>query len=178
MNRDDLNQTLVKASSEAAQRIRDVLELRRVQSEIRGLIGRANTHKVSELLTERDCLNSQEKTLVEILGIKKEDEPTRRSRRLYGDMSSENVKIEHDHRTLVATVDNLRARSTTLTTGTVPGIELPVLSPEAYVTFENDLATIRRRRTDLMDELAAANLSQKIVLSERIVKVLQNHRIL
>lgn len=167
---------LTKTAQATSARVSDALELFEVCSQIRTLIGVANNETVSALLAERDCLNSQEKILVELLGLKVEDAETKRQRRYYGSSeSSANVKVEHNANTLDATLENLRVRSAT--TGELPQMEVSALMPAAVSAFENRLAGIRRRRSDLMDELAAANLNKKIRLSDNIVRVLQKHRI-
>lgn len=166
---------LNEASLALAVKIQDVLDLHEAASSIRAMISIANTKKsgaleksVNDLLSEQRGLDSAEKVLVQATILPK-------ASRRYG--LDENVSLTHDPDAVKVAYHSIVARSTTMVSGSLPNIELPALSPPALLQLEKKLAGVRRRRMDLKDELAYANL-QKITLPEKAVLVLRKHDIL
>ncbi len=167
---------LSTASDKLCDAITEFTALHQAQSAIRRLIGQANTETVNPLLTERDYLNSIEKMLTGILDGSKMVSEEHTRRRIYRDTS--NVRVEHNAALVQTTLTSLNQRASSLTTGEVPEVEVPALSPHKIADLEKQLASTRRRRSDLMDELAAANLNRKIRLPENVVLTLRKHGII
>jgi hypothetical protein len=164
---------LAGAQDTLAERIKDVFDLREAAYTIRLLVGQANAAKVQPLLTERDFLNAIEKiitTLLEGVADKKSER-----HRIYGDR--EGVRVKHDKAQLTQTIRNLRQRLTVA--GEVSDrIEVVALSSHTVESLEQRLASIRRRRIDLNEALALANIEQKITLPDAVVKVLVKYGII
>jgi hypothetical protein len=162
---------LSSASADLYQRIQDVLDLHQTQASIRRLIGAANVETVSPLLAERDYLNASEMTISTVLAAINKKE----SRRVY---DTATVRVEHNSTQVREAFKSLSNRATTVTSGDLPDVEVPALDSLSVAALESRLATIQRRRSDLMDELAAANLTKRVKLPEAVMKVLLKHRII
>jgi len=172
----DAVQQLHDEAETAAARIRDVVELHKTRMEIRTLIGKANDSSVDALLTERECyLNIVEKYLSSLIDNISGSERERR-RRVYGNDSS---TLAHDPAEIQRALENLQSRLSTVTTGdATDSVEVPVLPKAEIDNLRTMVAAIRRRRSVLNDELAAANLKHHITLSESVVNVLRKHQII
>ena len=168
----DHDNFLRNASTVVSTHIKQVRELYHTQAKIRKLIGIANNDTVSPLLAERDYLNSCEKMLSNILDSLDKGSEARRA--VYGET---NVRVDHDATLLQATLQSLSNRSQSFNE-TMPSVEVSALAPDVVIYWKDELAAIRRRRSDLMDDLAAANLNKTIILSNDITSVLRLHQII
>lgn len=169
----DFANLLRVASSTLTERIQTVLDLQETVSVIRGLRGVANQRKVNALLNEKQGLDAQEKVLAAIVDSANARAETRMAR--YG--LDETVRVEHDGKAVLTAYTNIKTRSETMTTGALPHIEVPALTDDALKAYEARLMSIRRRKQDVQEELAAENLSQKIKLPDKVVAVLRKHGI-
>lgn len=163
---------LASSSKTLAERIQTVLDLQETISIIRALRGIANQRKVNALLSEKQALDAQEKVLAAIT-----DQKTGTESRLSRYGLDDAVRVEHDEDAVRNAFLNIKKRSATQTSGALPNIELPALTEEVLQTYETRLMSIRRRKQDVQDELAAENISQKINLPDKAVAVLRKHGI-
>jgi hypothetical protein len=171
---------LSKASTAVNERIQSVIDLHEAASQIHKLAGVANQKRVEPnrsvdmLLDEKHLLDALEKIITGVLDTL----PKQVTRRRSYDMDESTVRIGHDPQVVLNAVGSVRTRAATLTSGSVPDIEVSTLSDATVTQLRERVASIKRQRSDLMDELAAANLSQKIKLPDTVVATLRKHGII
>lgn len=166
-----VKELLSHASHQLTSRLNNAMELYMAAGTIRTLAKAANSKKVDMLLTEKRTLDALEKLLTSILSMV----PKIVARRVY----ESTVTVAHDAQATLNTITNLRARSAVANSGNVPAdIELPALDQASIANIESRLAAMRRRRGDLMDELAQANLNERITLPDGVVTILRQHGII
>lgn len=175
---------LAAAETTTQTAVQDVLELYRTRGEIRRLIGTANQEAVHALLVERDVLNTTEKVISDLIEQSSVTSGSslgaiERRRRAYLSDEAPPARTAHSEAEITAALEVVRQRIQTVTTGTVMDyVEVPSL-PETQVNqLRERLASLRRRRTALSDELAAANLKVHITLPSGVEQVLRKHQII
>lgn len=160
---------LAASSSDLIARIKQVTDLYEAESAIRILADKANTKKVRPLLAEKHLLDALERVLNGVLLSVPKAASYRHP--LYNNDTV--VRLDHDAGAMYNTIVNIRTRQETLTSGSVPDIEVTALASTEQL--ETKIASIKRRRSDLMIELAQANLSETIKLPENVVITLRQH---
>jgi hypothetical protein len=173
----EVRDRLAEIASEAQTAIADVVALHSARAHIRRLIGEANNETVDRLLSERDALNQTEKFLTTIIDAHLGSPESERRRRLYGDATQ--GRPAHEATEVERALETVRQRIKTVTTGEVTDyVDVPTLPKAQVKSLQDQLAALRRRRTMLNDELAAANLRAHVNLPDDIVSVLRKHGIL
>lgn len=179
-----IGERLAAAETTTRNAVQDVLELYRMRGEIRRLIGTANQEAVHALLVERDVLNTTEKVISDLIEQSSVTSGSslgaiERRRRAYLSDDQPAARTPHNEAEITAALDVVRQRIQTVTTGTVVDyVEVPSL-PEAEINqLRERLASLRRRRTAMSDELAAANLKVHITLPAEVERVLRKHQII
>jgi hypothetical protein len=184
VNQSNLTERLNAAQQTTESAVRDVLELYATRGEIRRLIGNANQEAVHALLVERDVINTTEKVLSDLIEQSTIASGTslgavERRRRAYLGDEPTSGRVPHDAAEIASALDVVRQRIATVTSGTVVDyVEVPSLPIDQVKQLQERLASLRRRRTTLSDELAAANLKVSITLSPEVERVLRKHQII
>lgn len=132
---------------------------------IREGIGRANASSgVDRLLTEKACLEAQEKILAAVV------EPA-------GDHQYDAAtNVEHAEPKL----DTMRKvlNSETTRYGFEEELRIKVASPDVVEPLKTELATIRRRKSAIADELIGLNTTTKLRLPDEVVDLLGTHQLI
>lgn len=169
------------AESEAVRtRLKDIHELVQARGEIRLAIKEANQQSVDgkpsveRLLNQKSVLDAHLALLKTTLG-KFKNKPSNPYARVRGTDS----ETKHDPAEVTAAIQTIRNRLQIVTDGSVVDyVDVPSLSESDLTRIERDIATYKRRLSEVQDELAAANLRSNITLSDFTVGVLRKHGII
>jgi hypothetical protein len=122
-------------------------------------------------------LNQTEKFLTGLIDASTVSQEQERRRRLYAETGP--ARPEHDADEVTRALETVRQRIKTVTSGDVPDyVEVPTLSRAHVAELRDQVAAIKRRRTFLNDELAAANLRAHVTVSDDDAAVLRKHGII
>lgn len=157
----------VTAGKAVRQSLEDALALTTAAYTVRGLLGKAfHTSGINDVLTEKALLDRREKLISNVLayaptGPQAEQDLELAPRRL-------EAMIEQRKAAATSSTLNLRQIGETLT------VQVP---PSAYVGLDDELRVIRRRKTEITDELLGLNTANRITIPEDVVALIQRFKL-
>lgn len=179
--RDTARDRLATESENVRARLNDIRDLMEARGEIRFAIKQANQLTIGGLPSVEFLLNQKGVLDARIGSLKathgkfrgKPTDPYARMR------NGETQHAKHDETEVAAAIQVTRNRLQTVTTGDVANyIEVDSLPDSEVKRIETEIAALKRRLSEVMDELAAANLRARIDLSDKTVKALRKHGII
>lgn len=155
------------AGNAVRQSLEDALALTTAAYTVRGLLGKAfHTSGINDVLTEKALLDRREKLISNVLAYA----PT-------GPQAEQDLELAP--RRLEAMIEQRKAAATSSTVtlrqiGETLTVQVP---PSAYAGLEDELRVIRRRKTEITDELLGLNTSNRITIPEDVVALIKRFKL-
>lgn len=163
----DIAGEAVAAGNAVRQSLEDALALTTAAYTVRGLLGKAfHTSGINDVLTEKALLDRREKLISNVLAYA----PT-------GPQAEQDLELAP--RRLEAMIEQRKAAATSSTVtlrqiGETLTVQVP---PSAYVGLDDELRVIRRRKTEITDELLGLNTSNRITIPEDVVALIKRFKL-
>lgn len=163
----DIAGEAVSAGNAVRQSLEDALALTTAAYTVRGLLGKAfHTSGINDVLTEKALLDRREKLISNVLAYA----PT-------GPQAEQDLELAP--RRLEAMIEQRKAAATSSTVtlrqiGETLTVQVP---PSAYVGLDDELRVIRRRKTEITDELLGLNTSNRITIPEDVVALIKRFKL-
>lgn len=159
---------IVKAAGDAVRAaLADALALSTAAYTLRGLMGKAfHTSGINDVLTEKALLDKREKLISQVLALA----PT-------GPQAEQEIELAP--RRLASLIEQRAAAagSSTVTLRAI-GENLTVqVPPSAYVGLDDELRAIRRRKTEISDELLSLNAANRITIPEDVAALIERFKL-
>ena len=158
----------VKTAGDAVRTaLADALALSTAAYTLRGLMGKAfHTSGINDLLTEKALLDKREKLISQVVATA----PTGPQAEQELELAPRRLASLIEQRAAAAGSPNVSLRSL----GESLTVQVP---PSAYAGLDDELREIRRRKTEISDELLGLNAANRVTIPEDVAALIERFKL-